>query len=126
MKAIVWLALLAFFGGVGYSIMRWRRQWGERQRAADQRLASFIAQARPEAPPGGLAPPPQSVAAPLPQAVAPPERLLFDAADKAGEAGEPVLAIQLYARLLARYPETRFAELARAAVAEQKKKLARA
>ena len=125
MKAIAWLAVLAFFGGVGYSILRWRRQWAERQRAADERLASFIGQAKPERPPGGIAPP-QAVAAPLPQPVAPPERLLFDAADKAGEAGEPVLAIQLYARLLARYPETRFADLARAAVAEQKKKLAKA
>ena len=32
------------------------------------------------------------------------QKLLFEAAAKAGEAGEPVLSIQLYARLLARYP----------------------
>ena len=51
------------------------------------------------------------------------ERLLLDAAGKAGEAGEPVLAIQLYAKLLSRYPQTSFAAQARAAVAEQKRKL---
>ena len=44
---------------------------------------------------------------------------------KAGEAGEPVLSIQLYARLLARYPESAFAAQARAAVEAQKQKLAK-
>ena len=54
------------------------------------------------------------------------QRLLFDAAAKAGEAGEPVLSIQLYARLLARYPESTFASRARAAVEMQKKNLTKA
>ena len=54
------------------------------------------------------------------------QRLLFDAAAKAGEAGEPVLSIQLYARLLARYPDSAFASQARAAVEAQKKNLAKA
>jgi hypothetical protein len=45
---------------------------------------------------------------------------------KAGEAGEPALAIQLYARLLARYRRRRFAAQARAAVEAQKKKLGKA
>lgn len=54
------------------------------------------------------------------------QRLLFDAATKAGEAGEPVLSIQLYARLLARYPDSTFASRARAAVELQKKNLTKA
>ena len=54
------------------------------------------------------------------------QRLLFDAAAKAGEAGEPVLSIQLYARLLARYPDSAFASQARAAVEAQKKNLTKA
>jgi hypothetical protein len=52
--------------------------------------------------------------------------LLFEAAHKAGEAGEPAIAIQLYARLLSRYPQTAFADQARAAVQAQKKKLSKA
>jgi hypothetical protein len=54
------------------------------------------------------------------------QKLLLEAAAKAGEAGEPVLSIQLYARLLARYPESGFAAQARAAVEAQKKNLAKA
>ena len=54
------------------------------------------------------------------------QRLLFDAAAKAGDAGEPVLSIQLYARLLARYPDSALASQARAAVEVQKKSLAKA
>jgi len=54
------------------------------------------------------------------------QRLLFDAAAKAGEAGEPVLSIQLYARLLARYPDSTLASQARAAVEMQKKYLTKA
>ena len=46
------------------------------------------------------------------------------AAPEAGEAGEPVLSIQLYARLLARYPDSALGEEARAAVEAQKKKIA--
>jgi len=52
------------------------------------------------------------------------QRLLLEAAAKAGEAGEPALSIQLYAKLLARYPQCSFADQARAAVTAQKKKLA--
>ena len=51
------------------------------------------------------------------------QKLLFEAAHKAGEAGEPALAIQLYARLLSRFPATGFAEPARAAVAVLRKKM---
>ena len=78
---------------------------------AEARISDFMAQVRPPA-----------ATAPRPGA-APQERLLFEAASKAGEAGEPALAIQLYARLLSRFPQSAFAEPARAAVAEQKKRL---
>ena len=117
MKGMLWLVILAALGGLVWGAARWRRRWLEREKAAEARLASFIAQAMPSAPP-------VAVAAPAP--VAPQERLLLDAATKAGEAGEPVLSIQLYARLLARYPQTRFAAQARAAVDTQKKKLGQA
>jgi outer membrane protein assembly factor BamD (BamD/ComL family) len=55
----------------------------------------------------------------------PQQKLLLEAASKAGEAGEAALSIQLYARLIARYPQTAFAPQARAAVEAQKKKLAK-
>ncbi|HZS69478.1 MAG TPA: hypothetical protein VFA72_20385 [Burkholderiales bacterium] len=112
MKALAWLIFFASIGAVGYALLQWRKRWDERQRVADARLAEFIAQTRPAA------------AAPL--AVAPPmmaavERLLLDAAGKAREAGERGLAIQLYARLIARFPQSALAEEARAAVRELKK-----
>jgi hypothetical protein len=118
MKAMVWLVILAALAGLVWGLARWRQRWLERQEAAEARLASFIAQAMPSPPP------PVAVAAAAP--VAPQERLLIDAAAKAGEAGEPALSIQLYAKLLARYPHTQFAAQARAAVEAQKKKLAQA
>src|SRR3982751_5810142 len=93
MKGIVWFVLLAILAGTVWLIGRARRQWRQRQEASEARLASFIAQTSPLAP-----------AAP-PAAAAPQERLLLDAAAKAAEAGEPVLSIQLYAKLLSRYPQ---------------------
>ena len=51
------------------------------------------------------------------------QKLLFEAATKAGEAGEAVLSIQLYARLVARYPHSALGAQARQAVEAQKKKL---
>jgi hypothetical protein len=119
MKGLLWVVMIASLAGLAWGIARWRRQWTARQQAAEARLASFIAQASPSAAAVISAPPP-----PVP--VAPQERLLLDAAAKAGEAGEPVLSIQLYAKLLARYPQTPFAAQARAAVEAQKKKLAQA
>ncbi len=73
----------------------------------------------------------EALPTPLPEAVAPAghdlvqQKLLFEAAHKAGEAGEAALAIQLYARLLARYPASAFAEAARAAVEALRKTLAK-
>jgi hypothetical protein len=117
MKALVWFAVMGVVAGLTYLIVRWRRQWAERAQAAEQRMAMLIAQAKPSVP--------TVSAAPQPAVIAPQERLLLEAATKAGEAGEPVLCIQLYAKLLSRYPQTSFAAQARAAVEVQKKKLAK-
>jgi hypothetical protein len=62
---------------------------------------------------------------PAPDASLAPQELLFEAAAKAAEAGEPALAIQLYARLIARFPESTFIEQARGAVQAQKERLAK-
>jgi hypothetical protein len=102
---------LIIAGGFGYATWRAHGQYVERRRAAEERMAAFVAQAKTPAPI---------------KETAPQERLLFDAATKAAEAGEPVLAIQLYARLLSRFPQTALAGEARAAVAAQKQKLAKA
>jgi hypothetical protein len=112
---------MAIVAATVWLIARARRQWRQRQEASEARLASFIAQASPAAPAVAATAPAVAVARP---AVAAQERLLLDAAAKAGEAGEPVLSIQLYAKLLSRYPQTQFASQARAAVEVQKKKLA--
>jgi len=139
MKALIWLLVLGILAGLGYWMWLSSRRWAERKRASEERFASFMAQTmRPAAPrldplpaaaPAPAAPAP---AAPAPAAVpapaapgADPQRLLFEAAVKAGEAGEPALAIQLYARLIARFPQAPLAAQARAAVEAQKAKLAR-
>ena len=115
MKGFAWFLVIGLVGAFVYFFMRWREKWADRQRASEVRFATFIAGARPAAP-----------AAPaLPVTADPKERLLLEAAAKAGEAGEPVLCIQLYAKLLSRFPQTQFASQARAAVELQKKKLAR-
>jgi HAMP domain-containing protein len=113
MRALTWLLVFAAIGVLGYALWTWRQRFVERQRAAEERFAAFMAQAKPAVP---------AVAADpgLPQ-----QRLLLEAAAKAGEAGEAALSIQLYARLIARYPESAFAAQARAAVEAQKQKLAK-
>ena len=113
-KALGWFIFIVAIGVVAYAIMLLRKRWEERQRVAQARLAEFIAHARPPAAAARATAPPAT----------PPERLLLEAAGKAGEAGEPALAIQLYARLLSRFPQTAFAAQARAAVTELKKRLA--
>lgn len=115
MRGFAWFLVIGLAGAFVYFFMRWREKWVDRQRASEARFATFIAEARPAAPAA------TAVAVP----VDPKERLLLDAAAKAGEAGEPVLCIQLYAKLLSRYPQTQFASQARAAVEQQKKKLAK-
>jgi hypothetical protein len=108
MKALFWILLLAGAAGCAYWWRRWRQREDERERAAEQRFAAFVAQAKSQAAP-----------------VDPAQRLLFEAAGKAGEANEPALAIQLYARLISRFPDGALVSQARAAVDAQKKKLAK-
>ena len=126
MTAVAWMLALLIAAGFGYATWRAYGQWQERQRAAEERMASLVVQAKNAAAPGAPALDKSAAALSLPPKETVQERLLFEAAGKAALAGEPVLAIQLYARLLSRYPQTRLAEPARAAVAEQKKKLAKA
>ena len=114
MKAIIWLLVLA----VGAGLVGWlwiaSRRLAERKRAEEQRAASFLAEAM------------SAAQKPAVQAPAPQERLLLEAAAKAAEAGEPALSIQLYARLLSRFPASALAAQARAAVDAQKKRLSTA
>ena len=124
MKGIVWFVLIAILGAIVWLIGRARRKWRQRQEASEARLASFIAQASPLPLASAVTIAAPTVAPPAAPVIAPQERLLLDAAANAGEAGEPVLSIQLYAKLLSRYPQTQFASQARAAVEVQKKKLA--
>jgi len=133
MKVLTWLVALGAIGVVGYLLWTWRQRWLDHKRASEERLAAFMEQAKP-----GMATPPvaqvtPAVAQATPAAPPPPkddslpqQKLLFDAAAKAGEAGEPALSIQLYARLIARFPHSAFVAQARAAVEVQKQKLAKA
>jgi hypothetical protein len=124
MKLVIWLALLGIVAGFGYAFWLVMRKHAERKQAAEERLAAFIAQTVKPA-----APKPAAVPASVPTARAVvdlvPQKLLLEAASKAGEAGEPALSLQLYARLIARYPEGPFSTQALAAVAALKSKLAR-
>ena len=135
MKILAWLLLIACIGSLWWGVGRWRKRLQERDAASEARFAALLAQAKPGAAPAAPAgasaaslpasAPPASPPPIPPGAVAREERLLVDAATKAGDAGEPVLAIQLYAKLLSRYPQTSFAAYARSAVAELKKRLAK-
>ena len=117
MRAIAWLVVIGAIAGIGFLLFRLRKRWHEQKQVAEARLASFVAGAVPaKAPAAPLLPP-----APNPDLGK--QRLLLDAAGKAAEAGEPALSIQIYARLLSRYPQTQFAEQARAAVAALKQKV---
>jgi len=104
------------------------RRLKARQAAEEERLAAFMAATTGKPKPAETVQPAAAAAAAsvgagngLAQ-----QKLLFEAAHKAGEAGEPALAIQLYARLLARYPESGIAAQARTAAEAEKKKLAKA
>jgi len=116
MKVAIWLLVLAAFGVLGYALWTWRRRWLERQRASEERFAAFLAQARPALAPFA-APPRTDPDLPL-------QKLLLEAAAKAGEAGEPALSIQLYTRFIARFPQSALAAGARSAVETQQQKLA--
>jgi hypothetical protein len=47
MKAMVWFIALAAVGGVVYGLYRVRAKWEERNKASEERFASFISQALP-------------------------------------------------------------------------------
>jgi hypothetical protein len=113
MQGLIWILLIAIAGGVAWAVWRARRRLDDQQRAEAARTAAFLAQAL-QRPRDG------------PAAAAPQERLLFDAATKAGEAGEAALAIQLYARLVTRFPHSALLPQARAAVDAEKKRLSTA
>ncbi len=117
MRFVAWMLTIMIAAGLVYLVRRAYGQWNERNRAAEARMASLLAQAQAVAVPAAAATAPKE---------APQERLLVEAAAKTAQAGEPVLAIQLYARLLSRYPQSALASQAHAAVAEQKTKLAKA
>lgn len=113
MKQVFAFLLLAAAAGLAVWVWQAYRRFAERSRGADQRLASAMTQAINTAKPQAA----EDLARMTQQ------KLLYEAASKAGEAGEAVLSIQLYARLLARYPESTLGTQARAAVEAQKKKL---
>ena len=115
MKQLVWLLLVAIIAAIGYSLWRLRQAWRQRTRASEERFSSLLASAKPVPP---VLPAPDLAA--LSQ-----QKLLLEAAAKASEAGEAALSIQLYAKLLSRYPESSFATQARAAVEVQKKKISK-
>ena len=112
MKVLGWLLVFALGAAAAYWLRSFARRRDELARASEKRMASFMAEAMAKSTPADPG--------------AAQQRLLFDAAAKAGEAGEPVLAIQLYARLIARFPQCALATQARAAVEAQKKKIAKA
>ena len=118
MQTMAWIILVAILAVLGFGGWLVRKRWVDRARAASAREAEFIMKLAP-APPTMAATPREDMGS-LAQ-----QKLLFEAAAKAAEAGEPVLSIQLYARLLARYPDSGFAAQARSAVEVQKKKLAK-
>ncbi|HVP08214.1 MAG TPA: hypothetical protein VMT02_01730 [Burkholderiales bacterium] len=131
MLAMFWLVIAVIALGAGGLVWYGAKRWQAREAAQEDRMAAFLAAAKGNGKPADPAPA-EPVAAPASNAALAPsaglaqQKLLFEAAHKAGEAGEPALAIQLYARLLARFPASGFADQARARVEAEKKKLAKA
>jgi hypothetical protein len=131
MKSAFWLLLCAFAAAVVWIAWYIVRKSQERRRAEEERIAKFIAGTAAAAPVPAASPPASLAAVPAEPAPAATnglaqQKLLFEAAHKAGEAGEPALAIQLYGRLLARYPASAFAGEVHAAVEALKKKRVKA
>jgi hypothetical protein len=109
----VFVFLLAA-GAVGLVVWMWTayRRFAERSRGAEERFSSAMTEVMTR-----TVKPAEDLTLVVQQ------KLLYEAASKAGEAGEAVLSIQLYARLLARFPDSTLGAQARAAVEAQKKKL---
>ena len=129
MNIFFWLVMAAFAATIIWTVWYIRRKAEERRLAEEARVAAFVSSLSTTPRPAAMAaegaapspaPAPARIPPALPNGMA-LQKLLFEAAHKAGEAGEPVLAIQLYARLLSRFPDTGFAEPARAAVVALKK-----
>jgi hypothetical protein len=126
MQTIAWIILVAILVVLAFGGWLLRKRWIERSRAARAREAEFMAKLAPGQPVAVPAATVAPAAAPRKDTGSlPQQKLLFEAAAKAAEAGEPVLSIQLYARLLARYPDSGFAAQVRAAVEVQKNRLAK-
>ena len=126
MQTILWLVIVACLGGIAFLCWRLVQKARERERTEAARFAAFMEAQRGKTAAPAPAVAPAAVPAPPPASSLETQKLLFDAARKAGDAGEPALAIQLYARLLTRFPDSAFAAEVRAAVEAQKKKLAKA
>jgi predicted amino acid dehydrogenase len=122
MKHVFAFVLIAAAAALAFWLWRAYQRFAQRSRASEQRFASAMTQVMSTA--KAVAPllPPKATQDLAGMAQ---QKLLYEAASKAGEAGEPVLSIQLYARLLARYPDSTLGTQARAAVEAQKKKLAK-
>jgi hypothetical protein len=110
-KTVIWLLVVAALGFFAHALWRWRERWREQQRNSEARMADLLAQVRPS---------------PSADPTLAQQKLLFEAAAKTGDAGEPALSIELYGRLLARFPQGPFADQARSAIEAQKRKLAKA
>ena len=115
MKQVFAFLLFAAAAGLAFWLWTMYRRFQQRARGAEERFASAMTQALVAT---KSAMPAEDLAG-LAQ-----QKLLYEAASKAGEAGEAVLSIQLYARLIARYPGSALGPQARSAVEAQKKKLA--
>jgi TolA-binding protein len=113
MTTVVWLVIAGCVGGIAYLAWRALDKARERERTEEARFAAFIQAGKPTTAP--VAPPPALASAP-PAASNPQEKALFEAANKATEAGEPQLALQLYQRLVERFPAGEFAPGARMAI----------
>ena len=123
MKTLFWLVVLVSIVMAVLVIRHIVRKQAARQRAEEARAAELLAVVaanRPAAPPATEATP-----APAPANGLVQQKLLFEAALKAGEAGEPALSLQLFERLIARFPQSGLADQARAAAQVQKDRLAR-
>ncbi|MSQ63018.1 MAG: hypothetical protein EXR33_04155 [Betaproteobacteria bacterium] len=125
MTIMFWLVVVVFAAVLVGLVWYIRRKAEERRFAEEARVAAFVSRLGAAVPPSAPSPATAQPLSSLSNDIA-QQKLLFESAYKAGEADEPALAIQLYARLLARYPATTFADPAREAVEAQKKKLPKA
>lgn len=128
MKTMFWLAVAVSIA-VGVFIIRYvLRRLADRERASEQRAAQLLAQMAGAKLPAAAAPAPAPATSGVPTApnALETQKLLFDAARKAGDAGEPEIALLTYERLLARFPDSHFAGEVRTAAEAQKRKLSKA